>query len=1599
MNSLSEFIKTELLKRRNDYLTSPAYILEHYNIERQNVEAYNGRQLLEMLQNADDASEKTTQKTVLIKLANNELLIANNGIPFDENGFRSIIYSNLSHKTMLQNKIGQKGLGFRSLLSWSNDILINSGGVELGFSEINAVSFLTELMDESAEVRAFIKQNSKAEFPISILRVPKLLNVVKNHEPGFDTAITVKLKESILEDVQSQINNIISKETLIFLNNIETIEIDSPQTKIIYTKEYANNEKNTVTVRSYNVFSELSGSKTWHINRRAGIHQGKNYELAIAWNDELNDQEDFLFSYFKTKTRFPFPALLHGTFELSQNRNYLENDTNGHNKFLIDTLANLLIETSLQIASKTKQASYLPLKLLNIDFEKADSMLAVFKFKETLLQKIRENRVFPSVNGAYFDHSRRPVYYDNPVANILKGNDVDVLMPHITDTSVTNFLRVLGLHYFRAKPFISIIARRVGYLPNTQIAKLINHLLTYSSNVNELNAQEFILQDVSPFLPDADNRLIPWNTHIFVQPGNEKAFKLPKGLNVHFINQELIACLLKEFGNNDITSLVKRLSPFHVKEYSFAEIAETLIKHYSQKQFSSIHAVKECHYYLYQLYRREYKINVPQHLPNELHTPVITLSGKIKSSKDVYLGSYYGHKLSENLYSFDKSKILAEPEAFNLRGSDTGIINSYFQWLGVAQLPRYKLVELTPESDGFENFKEHLLRNYDYRKPNDWGESYKNYTHLSSELSYVPKITVGCFDDLKRVLQKVKPEIIFEWIKLDDRLRKTLEEDSEILQNSQAALAIKSKQYLRYIKKSNLRSYTRWTFATTVWLPVDSTIRKAMPDKCCLSKTITQDFSPFVEKAKINLAGIADKLDLPEAVIENYLLLVGVHREISSFSVESLYEVLSSLPRLDKDGKVARKIYREIISNFNENKIDEEHKAYKSFLSEGRIFCQKGNSLGYFKIEESYYIPTKTYGSNILKKFPLAAIDSKQGAQKVERLFGVKRLKDITFDILGEPLVHACNDVFQNEIERFKALVYLLRKDKDTRHEIANRLKKLKIFLCQEVQTKFTHTGKSEAFELEAFEYIHLSKRNQFYISVPTSSVSLDDLRESNRFCQSIAEIFSILIETEEYNDFIHDLYSKPEISREPRLINYIQASDNADIIESRRQLNVIDDMELSFWRAFIISSGKQLKTDVRSREELLRFFRRYLKVDTETFEKISAGDFVNGLFELNTLEVVYKIFVDYKVDYNVFSRHFSGLRFFDLFKNKIEDLKIAYRTEFSFRLYVHLESSNIYAKEKYFDQYDDYNSLQYHNDTGFLADIHTAFIQMVYNEFSINLKGGQINFSIEESISHALITLSLKEVVIPDVLKERRVVQAYLLFGEEEALIKLVEEHKQLQKNNATSASGKQVNVAGTMIDYNNYESLAEQVLQGLAMDSIKIKMSKTSAVDEKEGDSKRSRSKGKSRNVRFDTKNEEVIGFITELVCYHKLIGKYGEDSVKWVSENAYRAYPNRFLTSEAGKGYDFELTEQERVRFVEVKGTSNINEGIFMTKEEIRVALNFPERYDLLILEDPLSEDPRLRYIKSPFKFRKDDSLFKNDKLKVFNDRYVIKFKWDE
>jgi len=102
---------------------------EDFRQEVETLKGYRGREILELLQNADDAG--SPKACISLNTHSNTITITNFGegtIPFSFEGFRAVMLSNLSPKESNgeERLIGAKGLGFKSVLNWAEKIELQS---------------------------------------------------------------------------------------------------------------------------------------------------------------------------------------------------------------------------------------------------------------------------------------------------------------------------------------------------------------------------------------------------------------------------------------------------------------------------------------------------------------------------------------------------------------------------------------------------------------------------------------------------------------------------------------------------------------------------------------------------------------------------------------------------------------------------------------------------------------------------------------------------------------------------------------------------------------------------------------------------------------------------------------------------------------------------------------------------------------------------------------------------------------------------------------------------------------------------------------------------------------------------------------------------------------------------------------------------------------------------------------------------------------------------------------------------------------------------------------------------------------------------------
>lgn len=363
--TIKEQIEKEIGKIYNKYLYSAEEIVSDYNREESLRKDYEGRQIYELLQNADDEAENV-DGDVFIELDGTKLTIKNTGTPFSFRGIKSLIHPNASPKLVNENKIGNKGLGFRAILNWTDSIKILTKDFCVEFSKDYAKSFFKKITEENNALLPDIKLLTKQDFPVTLLSCPCALDEGAYPDDGYDTVIVFDCNEDLIDEIQNEIQGL-TLEELIFLKNLKIIHIKTKDTYRTIEKIEVDGE---VFLREKNELTGIEEERNWKIFKTQGEIEVegklKTYEFIIAYNEKYDSRNNVLYSYFKTDVEMPFPALIHGTFELSSDRNNLIKDSEV-NKILIEKLVDFMIETAVKISLDSGECGYAPLQLLTSD--------------------------------------------------------------------------------------------------------------------------------------------------------------------------------------------------------------------------------------------------------------------------------------------------------------------------------------------------------------------------------------------------------------------------------------------------------------------------------------------------------------------------------------------------------------------------------------------------------------------------------------------------------------------------------------------------------------------------------------------------------------------------------------------------------------------------------------------------------------------------------------------------------------------------------------------------------------------------------------------------------------------------------------------------------------------------------------------------------------------------------------------------------------------------------------------------------------------------------------------------------------------------------
>ena len=292
-----KLVRQQLIKEAND---SPNLLRDLAGLERYIAESYTNRALSEIIQNADDAGASR----VRIIHQRDVLIIANDGRVFSYSDIESLCRSAYSAKDR-DIHIGYRGIGFKSVISFSSEIFLFSGDIEVHFSrertqDVLSVSHNVPLV----RIPHFVEDRDSQYFsPI----------VKELQREGYNTVFVFdKLNGKQVEIEFANFN----LTCLLFLNNIRFIGSNQesiPETSVELQKRDGAN----ISVK----ICSSESTTSWKLIKSQGITLGINYQDGRP--HRLSEIEGTVYSFLPTQESTGFGILINGNFSTDPSRRHL----------------------------------------------------------------------------------------------------------------------------------------------------------------------------------------------------------------------------------------------------------------------------------------------------------------------------------------------------------------------------------------------------------------------------------------------------------------------------------------------------------------------------------------------------------------------------------------------------------------------------------------------------------------------------------------------------------------------------------------------------------------------------------------------------------------------------------------------------------------------------------------------------------------------------------------------------------------------------------------------------------------------------------------------------------------------------------------------------------------------------------------------------------------------------------------------------------------------------------------------------------------------------------------------------------------------------
>lgn len=1483
-----DVIKEDRDKTEEAYRIQSALFLQHYNYEQELAAEYHGRQILELMQNADDAG--ASELTIDLDTNNNILTVSNNGSPFTTEGIKSIMMGGLSTKPKAKF-IGNKGLGFRSILKWSSSITLYTQGCKIAFSEDRAKEKFNKMVsaDEQSKIRSE-RGLSDATIPFPILSLPQM-DLDRNGVSKNNTVLEIRYDSLMKDSVQEQINKI-GPELLIFLKHIETVHIYETN-KVQQTIHLTKTTRDKFSLDSDgDLYLAQSGDIIWNVLYKEELLPDKyqdttkdtkqHYSIGVAWRDDLGDNIFKLFSFFPTKEQLNLPCIVHATFDLSSNRNGLNESLK--NDFILSELVGLLQKVSLKMRD------------LGVDWRPYHFLTPVMPNSNTnftgLFQNLTKARlelpIFPCVDKQYRYLSQTKVYTQEFVKWILENSFSDkfpeLLLPIPNEFS----LKEAGHERTYAKEdFVSRIDGLSPYIKsNSHRASLITML---ENSIFPGNPYERCYYQL---LTDDEGRPIPKDKVAFTpQPKGREKMKIPNFIKLDLINEQLYNELDKLIPVNALSEKRERaiegfLRPIlNIQDYDASPIIrkivqDTFLELQNRQVDEKPAVVREMVSALYLNYRN---INTKE-FKREFAIPLVNSLGDIVNAEDLYLGKGYpSGEITSEIYDgfFSGEEYVIDNNFWQLNANDD--LESFFIWLGVNQFSKIK--KLTKDWQQLSDYINYL--NKIDPKPSP--------TYDFNKIADVEVSQLAEFNIIKQLpLHKIVLLTLH-----DEKIRKKLYQDHQ---------------------DSIKWDYVRRTYELVGYKP--SFIQYQFKTAALFSNYVIGEYS----KELINV--INSDLDFnykylfqygfSEQEVNDKLVLLSAARSFDQLYPTRIYTILRSLKQRDIHGDTTQMFYKLALNLLEQKRYEPNEQEIQGL----EVFAKRGTSEREWRIaSDVYYSNDTVLPETITREKWILNMPKRFGEDKVSKFLGVKLFSSFALEIVEGTAKH---HFVQEELEKWLEDIhpYLLAfrfRDKEieqtTKEQAASLLRNYKIYLVSEARYIL---NKKEEKDLKENEFINPFGGRTFYVCASAGS-NLSMLRSSTEFSNAIAEVLCIVSKVWDHRDNFRNIFRNGAEDTRQQLIRNGEES----YLKAAQSLLGMAASSIEFWKTLLLLyDNTQFPESIRDEKRLALYLKsKYGFIIPSNYNRIDFTRLDNeeGYLMMKSIQSFFQVPIE------AFSDRIAGFPGLSKWHEKnLINSERSLEKKFVTALWIKLQGAIQNKQKEFIPTKKKYQSSLSKHVTSIAknkcyvldAKYEEEICLAIKKEFNLEISDVDMNVEVVSYYPE----LKIKYPLYQEVLDEGNL-SLFFFEGNKEVLEALLKDKEENDEDEDSNEEPKETTL------------LIKQLQNGVLPPIIRKKNRSASTHNSKK--EKEQRKAGKS----------------AESLVRDYLVGKYGKDNVKWISGNS----TEENVVKDDGKGYDIEyfIPDTNEWYYLEVKSVSD--RSFIISANEVEVGLTNKEKYHLALVND--------------------------------------------